>query len=69
MRFTITNPKKVAVLRDSDVISQVVAYLQPSTEFSVAGAKIDERDGRSYLRLTDGSGWVPTHARKDPKNK
>ena len=66
VRFTITNPRKVAVLQDSDVNSMVVAYLQPGAEFSVAGAT--KRDGRSYLRLTDKSGWVPTHSRKD-RNK
>ena len=67
--FTISNNRKVAVLRDSDVTSAVVRYLEPGVEFLVGGAKIDKSDGRMYLRLTDGTGWVPTHSRRDVTKK
>ena len=33
------------------------------------GAKIDERVGRFYLRFAHGSGWAPTHSRKDRAKK
>ena len=65
VRFAITNNKKVGILKEGNVNSDVVGYLEPGTEFAVAGASMDERDGRRYLKLADGSGWVPTHSRKD----
>lgn len=65
LRFTISSTKKVAVLDYCDVEAEVNTYMHPGTIFSVDGAWVDELDGRSYLRLTDGSGWVPTHSRKD----
>jgi hypothetical protein len=60
----IISDKKVGILTDPHILSEVTGYLASGSVF-YAVDKVTPADGRTYFQLADRCGWVPECSRKD----
>lgn len=60
----VISEKKVGVLREPDITSEVFKYIEAGTIFT-AVTRVVPSDGRAYYLLQNKSGWVPECSRKD----
>lgn len=64
--MVVSDRRPVGVLPAPDVSTAPVTYLKPRERVATSGHHLDPLDGRIYLRLADGRGWVAHCSRKDP---
>lgn len=62
-RWRSSGSRRLGILSTPDIDTEPVNHIQPGTEFSIT--RVAVVDGRRYLQLADGRGWVPECSRKD----
>eukprot|EP00746_Dinoflagellata_sp_MGD_P155836 gnl/MRDRNA2_/MRDRNA2_85576_c2_seq4.p1 gnl/MRDRNA2_/MRDRNA2_85576_c2~~gnl/MRDRNA2_/MRDRNA2_85576_c2_seq4.p1 ORF type:complete len:161 (+),score=39.06 gnl/MRDRNA2_/MRDRNA2_85576_c2_seq4:112-594(+) len=62
--YRIKAKKQVGILESPNVKANVVGHLQPKEEFFTCGKIASRSDGREYVRLADGKGWVSNRSRR-----
>merc|ERR1711879_339685 len=67
--YRIIAPGKVGILPFPDVSATPASWFVTGDTFRVSRMFDGENTGRSYLKLTDGEGWIPECSRKDPLRK
>jgi len=63
--FKVISEKKLGVFSVPDVKTEVTTYLAPGCVFFAIGECTSPSDGREYLQLACGYGWVPKCSRKN----
>lgn len=63
----IISEKKVGLLPVPSISAEVSAYMNPGSIFEAVEEWDDIADGRRYLRLAHGRGWIPMCSRKDER--